>query len=282
MGQALGGAVVSPRVIAACLVVLVAVTYWQVRHFEYLNWDDTGFVQFNPHVQGGLSVEGIRWAFSAELLFATRNSDYWIPITHLSRMVDVELFGAGPSGPHLVNALIHGLATALLFSFLWLATAKRVPSAVCAALFAVHPVHIESVAWITERKDVLGGMFWMAGSIAYVQWFRKRGFLRYAAVCAMFVLGQLSKPIFLVFPCALVLMDFWPLRRVSFPELLNGGGRRKLVKLVVEKAPCSCSPCPLCWLPCMQPAGPSRRWVAYRFPTDWPMPPLPTLPISGE
>ncbi len=231
------GWALSPGMTAAVIAVLVLVTFWQTRGFQYLNWDDPKYVQNNPHVQNGLSLEGIRWAFEAELVSPSANSDYWLPVTHISHMLDVELFGPGPGPAHVMNAFYQGVAAALLFGFLWLATGLIGPSAFCAALFAVHPVHVESVAWITERKDVLGGVFWMSGLTLYCLWTRKGGWLRYAGVCAAFVLGQLSKPIFVVFPFVLVLADVWPLRRISTPALLTSDGRRSFGRLMIEKLP---------------------------------------------
>jgi len=231
------GPAVPPRLLAVALFALVAVTFWRVHRFDYLNWDDPRLVRANPYVQSGLSRESVRWAFAAELLRPSHYSDYRLPLTHLAHLLDVELFGPGPAGPHVVNVLIHGLNAALLFLFLHATTGHLGPSTFVAALYAVHPVHVESVAWISERKDVLAGFFWMSGLLCYAAWQQRRSRLGRAGVWAAFVLGQMCKPIFLVFPFVLLLLDVWPLKRLDIAARPGAPKEACLQRLVLEKLP---------------------------------------------
>jgi tetratricopeptide (TPR) repeat protein len=186
-------------------------------------YDDKFLVSENPAVLGGLSREGVVWAF-------TRNEQgNYVPLTWLSHMLDVELFGLDAGRHHTVNALLHLLTSLLLFEALRRMTGAPAPSAFVALLFAVHPTHVESVAWIAERRDTLSALFWMLTLLAYAGYAgssRRRG-LRYAAVLAAFGLGLLAKPMLVTLPFALLLLDFWPLRRAS-----EGIGR-----LALEKVP---------------------------------------------
>ena len=183
--------------------------YAQVGGFGFVNFDDPDYVAENPHVRGGITADGVRWAFTSG------DAANWFPLTRLSHMLDVELFGLRAGWHHLVNVLIHALAALLLFGFLNRATQARWPSALAAFLFALHPLHVESVAWIAERKDVLSALFWFLALWAYV---RGRKWLVLAAFC----LGLMAKLMIVTLPFVLLLMDVWPLRRPRAASLIWG------------------------------------------------------------
>jgi tetratricopeptide (TPR) repeat protein len=171
-----------------------------VRDFGFVNYDDPDYVTNNPHVQQGLTADGAAWAFTSG------EAANWFPLTRLSHMLDVQLFGMAAGWHHFTNVLLHALASVLLFLFLNRATRARWPSAFVALLFALHPMHVESVAWIAERKDVLCALFWFLALWAYVS---NRRVLTVAAFC----LGMMSKPMIVTLPFTLMLLDVWPLRR---------------------------------------------------------------------
>jgi hypothetical protein len=198
-----------PALVAAAIFLLALTVYWAATGFGFLNLDDQTYVYENRMVLRGLSWEGFAWAFGS-----LRGSN-WHPLTWLSHMADVQLFGLEPGRHHLVSVLIHALDSVLLFLWLRLATGSTWRSAVVGALFAVHPLHVESVAWISERKDVLSTFFWLLALIAYDEWVKRRGTARYLAVVAAFTLGLLSKPMVITLPFALLLVDAWPLGRVG-------------------------------------------------------------------
>ena len=214
-------------VIALALVALVAGVYGQVGGFGFVNFDDGRYVYQNPHVRAGLTWDGVRWAFTA---FDASN---WHPLTWLSHMLDVQLFGVEPGWHHLVNVLLHAVDTVLLFLLLETATGKPWRSAAVAALFAAHPLHVESVAWIAERKDVLSTAFGLLAMLAYVRWTRRRDAGGYLLIVAAFVLSLLSKPMLVTLPLLLLLLDIWPLRRLS----LQAPSAATVFPLVREKVP---------------------------------------------
>jgi tetratricopeptide (TPR) repeat protein len=197
------------------------VVFLPVRANGFVDYDDGSYVTRNPAVLGGLTLHGLAWACG----FHSAN---WHPLTWLSHMLDVDLFGREAAGPHLVNAGLHALAAALLFLFLASTTGKAWPSLVVALLFALHPLRVESVAWVSERKDVLSGVLFFATLCAYARYARERGATRYALVLLLFVLGLTAKPMLVTLPCLLFLLDLWPLARV---------GREPLAALVKEKLP---------------------------------------------
>ncbi|GMW01909.1 MAG: hypothetical protein AMXMBFR84_30450 [Candidatus Hydrogenedentota bacterium] len=210
------------------LFLLVAGIYSQTIHFEFLNYDDNLYVTQNDHVQRGLSVANILWALQEQ------GPGSWHPLTLISHMTDVSLFGMKPGAHHAVNVFFHGLNAALLLFALHRLTGDFWPSAATAALFAAHPLRVESVAWIAERKDVLSAFFWILGLIAYASYARKPGLLRYTAVLGAFVLGLMAKPMVVTFPCVLLLLDVWPLRRIPCEERPN---YKQATRLVLEKLP---------------------------------------------
>jgi tetratricopeptide (TPR) repeat protein len=196
------------------LTVLILVVYTQVNHFEFTSYDDPEYVTENPLVQAGLTAASFQAAWTA---VAVGN---WIPITVLSHIADGQFFGMESGAHHMVNVALHALAAMLLFAALRRATQARWPSAFVAALFAVHPLHVESVAWISERKDVLSAFFAFLALYFYVRYAERESVRGYLMVAAAFVLGLMSKPMLVTFPFLLLLIDFWPLGRAHFPKLL--------------------------------------------------------------
>jgi tetratricopeptide (TPR) repeat protein len=175
--------------------------------YEFVSFDDYHYVRNNPNVHVGLSVEGLSWAFTN--FYAI----HWHPLTWLSLQLDYELHGLNPRGFHLTNLLLHAANAVLLFLALRWSTGNVWPAAVVAALFAVHPLHVESVAWVTERKDMLSTLFWMLTLLAYCRYAERPGLCRYLLVVTCLTLGLLSKPMVVTLPCVLLLLDYWPLRR---------------------------------------------------------------------
>jgi tetratricopeptide (TPR) repeat protein len=216
-------------VAAATLVLACVVVFAGVRQFAFVSWDDPSYVTNNPNVAGGLSWHALRWALIAS------GGYYWHPLTWLSHMLDVQLYGLAPGPHHVTSLLLHILATLLLFWFLSRTTRSRGRSLVVAMLFAVHPLHVESVAWVAERKDVLSGVLFMATLVAYAWYADRPNPLRYAVVLLGFLLGLMAKPMVVTLPAVLLLLDAWPLRRFE-----QDGGRmrsRQALRLLVEKLP---------------------------------------------
>ncbi|MRR10887.1 hypothetical protein EG831_12630, partial [bacterium] len=179
-----------PGRLAAALGVLVLATFWPATGFDFLNFDDPDYVTKNPQVQAGLTAEGIHWAFTRG------HSGNWHPVTWISHMLDRELFGPGPAGPHFVNIALHGFNAALLFLALRRFTGATWRCFLVAALFAVHPLRVESVAWIAERKDVLSACFGLGAIWAYAGVARQaeRGLRRLWLALLLFALSLMSKP----------------------------------------------------------------------------------------
>ena len=191
------------------LVLAVGLVFGQALRHEFVNYDDDEYVYENPHVLHGLNLPGIIWAF-------TQRDIYWGPTLWLSFMVDGQFYGRSPGGYHLSNVLLHAATAVLLFLVLRRMTGRLWPSALVAALFAVHPLRVESVAWVTERKDVLSGLFFMLTLAAYVGYARhRRSLLRYLVVMALFTCGLWSKPMLVTLPLVLLLLDYWPLGRLA-------------------------------------------------------------------
>ena len=192
-----------------CLVLLLAVlaVYSQVATHAFINFDDPIYVTENSHVRSGLTWDGVAWAFT------TFHDSNWFPITWLSHMLDVQLFGVDSGWHHLISVFLHALSTLLLFIILRRMTGARWPSALVALIFAIHPLHVESVAWIAERKDVLSTLFWMLALLAYSDYVARRTRARYLLTLVVFCLGLMAKPMLVTLPVVLILIDFWPLRR---------------------------------------------------------------------
>jgi protein O-mannosyl-transferase len=180
------------------LFLTTLLVYWPVYRFGFVNFDDPDYVTNNPHMHNGLTRDGVVWAVTST------EAANWFPATRLSHLLDAEIFDLRPGGHHFTSALLHALATVLLFAFLQAATGAAWPSAFVAMLFAVHPLHVESVAWIAERKDVLSAFFWFLALWSYV---RRQYWLTLLAFC----LGLMSKPMVVTLPFVLFLLDRWPL-----------------------------------------------------------------------
>jgi tetratricopeptide (TPR) repeat protein len=226
------------RTLLLCLLltVVVIVSYSPVTHNGFI-YDDIGYITSNPHVGAGLTWATVKWAFT------TYQQANWHPLTWLSHALDCELFGLNPAGPHYVNVLLHAANSVLLFLLLHSATGFRWRSLMVAALFALHPINVESVAWAAERKNVLSMLFFLLALHAYVWYARRPGLRRYAAVASFFVLALLSKPQVITFPFLLLLLDYWPLCRIGTPAAdraaAQGGNAPRLWSgwLILEKAP---------------------------------------------
>jgi protein O-mannosyl-transferase len=204
--------------ICMCLllgIVTVAI-YWQVMGFDFINYDDPFYVINNDAIARGLNLHGIWWAFTTFYL------GNWHPLTWVSLMFDIHLFGVNPGMHHLMNVVFHVLNTLLLFLILGRMTGSFWKSSVVAVLFALHPLHIESVAWITERKDVLSTFFWMLTIMGYLWYVDSRSAFRYALVVLLYILGLLSKAMLVTLPIILILLDIWPLKRLN---LMHAGGK---------------------------------------------------------
>jgi tetratricopeptide (TPR) repeat protein len=228
----------------SALILSTLLVFWQVRNFDFVDYDDDVYVYDNPNVFSGLNVQNIKWAFT------TGHAANWHPLTWLSLMLDCQIFGAKPGPMHLVNIAFHIVNTILLFAIFNRMTGKIWPSAFVAALFALHPLHIESVVWITERKDVLSTLFWLLTMLAYIRYVDKPSTGRYVIVIILFALGLMSKPMLVTLPFVLLLIDYWPLNRFSisnfqFPNLnwQSAIGNRQsvtrfpILNLLYEKVP---------------------------------------------
>lgn len=215
-------------------VLLLAATAWAYqdlpRH-DFVNFDDIEYITGNPRVRAGISIEGVVWAFT------TTHAGNWHPLTWLSHMLDVQLFGLHPGMHHLVNLLLHMANSVLFFLLLWKMTGAFWRSAICAALFALHPLHVESVAWISERKDVLSTFFLILTIRAYVWYAEKPGWRRYVCVSVLLILGLLSKPMLVTLPFLMLVLDSWPLGRFHGNPGETQVLRRANVRFLKEKVP---------------------------------------------
>ena len=207
--------------ISLALFLATIFLYAPVRRFDFVNFDDPDYVTRNPHVRAGFTADGVKWALTSG------EAANWFPVTRLSHMLDSQAFGLASGPQHLMNVLFHALASVLLFLFLSRATAARWPSAFVAALFALHPLHVESVAWISERKDVLSACFCFLTLWLYVLYAERPSLGRYLAVVASFCLGLMAKPMLVTLPFVMLLLDVWPLRRLQ-----NRGVIREKIPLV--------------------------------------------------
>jgi protein O-mannosyl-transferase len=198
--------------ISLVLILCTITVYWPLKDHEFISFDDVDYVTDNPHVQQGLNSDSIRWAFTS---FHTCN---WHPLTWVSHMLDIQFFGLNPAAHHLVNLFFHVMSSLLLFMILDRMTRNVWRSAMVAFLFSLHPLHIESVAWVAERKDVLSAFFWMLTMGAYAFYVEKPTAGRYLAALLFFALGLLSKPMLVTLPFVLLLLDYWPLKRFQPAE----------------------------------------------------------------
>jgi hypothetical protein len=221
--------------ICALLILATLVVYWKVVGFDFTNFDDAYYVKNNPFITEGLTVPGIQWSLTTTYQFT------WVPLVWMSYMADHDLSslimgsyvgGADPRVCHVTNLLLHIANVVLLFLVLASMTGRPWLSAFVAALFAVHPLHVESVAWIAERKDVLSTLFWLLTMLAYVRYVRKPGIWRYALVVLAYCMGLMSKPMLVTLPIALLVFDYWPLDRLG-----TGEHRISFVQALREKIP---------------------------------------------
>jgi len=223
--------------------VAVVTAFEAVRHNEFLDFDDDEYVHENVHVLQGLTPEAVRWVFTSE------HTCNWHPVTGMSHLLDVELFGTEPRGHHVHNLILHALNAVLLFLFLYKALGNFGVALFVACVFAVHPQRVESVAWISERKGVLSGLFFMLLLLSYLQYARRRSGGWYAGVLLCLCVGLMAKPILVTAPFVLLLLDFWPLRRHAAAGAYGGDPwepgpgegwgfeRARLKTLILEKLP---------------------------------------------
>jgi len=214
-------------ILLTCIVLVTCAVHGQVLWFDFINLDDPVIVYSNPRILSGITFDNIHWAFTSQYV------SNWVPLTMLSHMLDIQLFGLNPAGHHGMNVLFHVLNTVFLYLFLSRSTKAMLESATVALLFALHPLHVESVAWVAERKDVLSTFFWMLALYSYVFYTEKPGILRYLAVLALFAMGLMSKPMVVTLPVILLLIDWWPLGRLDSRHPYH----YKISRLLVEKIP---------------------------------------------
>ena len=219
-----------PVGVCICLAVLTCIVFGQTLWHDFINYDDPRYVYENTKITSGLSIAGIGWAFTHI------HSENWHPLTTISHMLDCQLYGLKAGGHHFTNFLLHTIAAILLFLALQCMTGALWRSAFVAAVFAIHPLHVESVAWVAERKDVLSGVFFMLTLLAYVHYARARSIGRYLLVALAYALGLMSKPMLVTVPFVLLLLDYWPLGRIR-GQKSDVSGHENLAMLVVEKIP---------------------------------------------
>jgi len=220
--------------ICMCLVTATLAVYWQVKNYDFILLDDNFYFTDNRHVQNGFNLEGIQWSFT--------NTDFgmWIPMVWLSYMAGNQLYGKSPGWHHLTNVFLHLLNVLFLFLLLTKLTDTFWQSALVAALFALHPLHVESVAWITERKDVLSTLFLLLTIWEYSRYVKRPRIGSYILTIIFFALGLMSKPMLVTLPFLLILLDFWPLGRFRFEQPACPGGfenRSRSVHILIEKIP---------------------------------------------
>jgi len=216
--------------VCICLLLLASTlaVYSQVRHYDFVNYDDPDYVVKNLHVRAGLTTGGLVWALTSY------DAANWFPLTWLTHMADSQFFGMESGWHHLTNVWLHTLDALLLFAVFRRMTGARWPSALVAFLFALHPLHVESVAWVAERKDVLSAFFWFLTLWCYARYVQRPGVGRYLPVMLAFCLGLMSKPMIVTLPFVLLLLDVWPLRRVPLPWRWNAAWAKPLL---LEKLP---------------------------------------------
>jgi hypothetical protein len=231
---------------AALLALLVVIVYAPVRTFQFVNWDDPAYITDNPHIRAGLTWQSAAWALT------TGYTPYWHPLTWMSHLADVSLFGFDPGPPHVINLVLHAATTLLLFAVLRRMTGAPGRSAFVAAVFATHPLHVESVAWIAERKDVLSGLLWMLTLWGYAAYARRNDWRSYTATLAAFALTLMAKPMVVTLPLVLLLLDVWPpslVGRWASPRSYSSWPRSRRYASAAARRTCSSGG-----------SGTSRRW----------------------
>jgi Tfp pilus assembly protein PilF len=217
-------------IIGLILTLATVLVYGHMIGHQFVLIDDPVYVSRNPYVESGLTLQGVKWAFT------TTKAEFWQPLTWLSYMLDTQLLGTQPRSYLFTNLLLHVINSIMVFAVFKRMTDKVWPSAFVAAFFALHPLHVESVVWIAERKDVLSALFWMLTSDGYLYYVENPGLKSYVAVCLLFTLGLMAKPMLVTLPFALLLLDFWPLGRFKF-QSAGGDARPSMLKLIREKIP---------------------------------------------
>ncbi len=213
------------------LALITFIAFEQVRHNDFIDYDDTVYVTENQNILTGLTLENIKWAFAESHFFM------WHPMTSLSHMLDCEIFGLNPYWHHLISLMFHIANTLLLFTVLRQITGGLWQSAFIAAAFALHPLNVESVAWAAERKTVLSGFFWILTIAAYARYAQHPRVANYLLVVLVFSLALMSKPITVTLPFVLLLLDYWPLNRIENISLTEHSSRQRIFRLVREKVP---------------------------------------------
>ena len=219
--------------IAFILLIAISGVYFQAGSFDFVAFDDDIYVFNNEVIRQGVSWEGILWAFDFS---HSQAATYWHPVTWISHMVDCEIFSLNPGAHHLINVAFHYASSVLLFVILIKITGAPWKSAFVAMLFAVHPLNVESVAWIAERKSVLSTFFWMLTTLAYLRYTRKRSFSSYLVIIILFAIGLMSKPALVTLPFVFILLDFWPLGRLNSLALNNKAGSPSHLKAIDARA----------------------------------------------
>lgn len=229
--------------ICLLITIITLAVYWQIRTHEFVSFDDDLYVTENQQVRNGLSWQGMKWGFGFT------DIAYWHPLTWLSHMLDCQLFGLNPGGHHLVSLLIHAVNSLLLFYLFRRLTGQLLPGLFLALIFALHPMHVEPVAWASSRKDLLSTFFWIITMWTYTNYAARGGIARYLLVLLFFLLGFMSKPMLVTLPFILLLMDYWPLYRIDFGQSNKPSGppvktgtsskakNRLHIKLILEKIP---------------------------------------------
>jgi len=199
------------------LIMVAVIVYHGVVNFDFISLDDNIYIYENPHVKAGLSVESVTWAFT------NNTAGIWIPLTWLSYLAGISLHGLSPGWLHVTNVFIHLVNVVLLLLLLNAMTRDFWPSAFVAALFALHPLHVESVAWITERKDVLSTFFFLLPLHGYYRYAQRPAVGWYLATFMFYTLSLMAKPMYITLPFLLILIDYWPLERFSIAQLNDSG-----------------------------------------------------------
>src|SRR5438874_9322525 len=219
------------------LAAISVTVFGQTIRYDFVNFDDDLYVYNAPAIQAGLTIKGIALAFT------TPHARNWHPLATISHMLDCQLYGLKAGGHHVTNILLHTIAVLLLFRVLRQMTGAVWRSVVVAALFAVHPLHVESVAWVSERKDVLSAVFFLLMLDTYVRYARAASITRYLAVAVLFAAGLMSKPMLVSAPMVLLLLDYWPLKRIRTQtsqvrgQKLVISGQGSAATLIAEKIP---------------------------------------------
>jgi tetratricopeptide (TPR) repeat protein len=253
--------------VSAGLICAVLAVYGQTAWFEFVSHDDPQHVYENEHVATGLSLENLAWAFGMV------GPSQWHPLTWISHQIDCELYGLSSRGPHLTNVALHAGSAVLLFLLLQSLTGRCWPAALAAALFALHPVNVESVAWIAERKNVLSMFLTLCTLFAYAAYARRGGSLRYLALAVLLAAAMMAKPMLVTTPLLLLLLDFWPLQRLSLSRDQSQPGLRWLI---VEKVPLQALAAGLALMTVLRHRATAAAYLAEN-PTYTPPDPVPAL-----